>query len=170
MITYANVEDTLALIHGIKSKDRGAFRARIKHIQRIGIVPSSPGKGRKIDYAIEDIFKWAFCLQLIEFSIDPILVKELYEYSWKNVSKYLLSDMKGYFVFHPKFLSSPRSYAGPQQESRPGSRIGLEMFAGVIDSLSAIESDGKLNARLASVNLGILGREVRAALKRIGAV
>jgi hypothetical protein len=143
MITYANVEDTLALIHGIKSKDRGAFRARIKHIQRIGIVPSSPGKGRKIDYAIEDIFKWSFCL---------------------------LSDMKGYFVFHPKFLSSPRSYAGPQQESRPGSRIGLEMFAGVIDSLSAIESDGKLNARLASVNLGILGREVRAALKRIGAV
>jgi hypothetical protein len=69
------VESALARVHGISPSAIGAFRARIKHFQKIGIVTSSPGKGRRIDYSLHDVFLWGFGLELAEFGIDPLIIK-----------------------------------------------------------------------------------------------
>ena len=76
MFTYSKVERALAAVHKISPSAMGAFRGRIKHFQRLGLVPSSPGKGRKISYSLEDVYMWAMCLELQEFGIDPIIIKE----------------------------------------------------------------------------------------------
>ena len=59
MFTYKEVERALAAVHQISPSAMGAFRGRIKHFQRLGLVPSSPGKGRKISYRLEDVYVWA---------------------------------------------------------------------------------------------------------------
>jgi hypothetical protein len=50
MYTYSQVESALARVHHIPDSSLGSFRGRIKHFQRIGIVPQSSGKGKKISY------------------------------------------------------------------------------------------------------------------------
>ena len=58
-------------VHGFREHKRGAFRARLIHFQRLKIVPEAPGKGRRIPYRREDIFRWAIALEFAEFGIDP---------------------------------------------------------------------------------------------------
>ena len=56
MYTYAQVEAALAATHRVRPSSLGAFRGRIKHFQRLGLVPESPGKGRKISYKMENVY------------------------------------------------------------------------------------------------------------------
>lgn len=109
MYRYAQVELALVLAYDIPAESIGAFRGRIKHFQRIGIVPSSPGKGRKIEYQKDTVFLWAFCIELAEFGVDPTVIKAVVDSIWtkhlreafayENVDPLL-------FVTHPSFLSA----------------------------------------------------------------
>ena len=71
MYSYKVVEAALGRLHEVNDETLGAFRGRIKHFQRMGLVPSSPGKGKRIEYAFGDVCAWAFCLELEEFGMDP---------------------------------------------------------------------------------------------------
>jgi hypothetical protein len=75
--TYAQVEAALARMHGIDERSAGAFRGRIKNFQRLGIVPSSPGKGKKIVYSFADTVRWGLCLELSEFGMAPEYIKRI---------------------------------------------------------------------------------------------
>ena len=68
---YAVVEHALMAVHGFVEQKKGAFRARLIHFQRLKIVPASPGKGRRIAYRREDIFRWAIALEFAEFGMAP---------------------------------------------------------------------------------------------------
>ncbi len=53
------------------------FRARVRHLQRLGILPSSPGRGQRISYSIFDAVKWALCFELAELELGPELMERL---------------------------------------------------------------------------------------------
>lgn len=76
MFTYAEAETVLARIHGADPiAQRGAFRGRLKHLKRLGVpIGSAPGRGKKILYSMDQIYEWAFCLELAEFGLDPTLI------------------------------------------------------------------------------------------------
>lgn len=72
--TYGEIVETLARMHEVGKTIAGAFEARIRHFQRLGLVPESPGKGKRIQYNIDTAFDWAFCLELATFGIAPDVI------------------------------------------------------------------------------------------------
>ena len=95
---YKEVETILAKLHGGATEALGAFRGRLVHFQKVGIAPSSPGRGKKILYSFEDVAIWAFCLQLAEFGIDPMRIAAIKDALWSQVSPYLLGDNDDEFL------------------------------------------------------------------------
>jgi hypothetical protein len=75
--TYGEIENALATMHNVPDGARGTFKSRLKHFQRIGVVPASPGKGQKLDYQIDDAVKWAACFEFAELGLPPDQIKLL---------------------------------------------------------------------------------------------
>ncbi len=83
-LSYAEAEAVLARLHGAREDvQKNAFRGRLKHLKRLGIpLNSSPGRGSKVDYFEDELFQWAFSLELAEFGIDPSTIARLVEAEW----------------------------------------------------------------------------------------
>jgi hypothetical protein len=106
LFSYAQVETILVAAYKIKPSAKGAFRGRIKHFQRLGIVPSSPGKGRKIAYERKDIYAWALCLEFAEFGMDPTIAREFFKHSFPLIDALLhKKNLPKYLVFYPNVVS-----------------------------------------------------------------
>ena len=84
MFTYAQAEAVLARLHGVSGDvQRRAFRARLKNLKRLGIPRGiHPGRGAKIWYHDEQIYEWAFSLELTQFGLDPSLIVGVIERAW----------------------------------------------------------------------------------------
>jgi hypothetical protein len=72
---YADILRAVALRHGAIGEGLQTFKSRLKHFQRIGLVPSSPGKGQKIKYTAVDAIKWAVCFELAALGMAPEHIK-----------------------------------------------------------------------------------------------
>ncbi|UGY15574.1 hypothetical protein HAP48_0044870 [Bradyrhizobium septentrionale] len=84
-VSYADAEGILARIHRAGDVQQAAFRARLKHLKRLGIpLESSPGRGAKIWYFEEQMWQWAIALELAEFGIDPGTVAEFIKENWSS--------------------------------------------------------------------------------------
>jgi hypothetical protein len=174
MYTYAQVERALAAVHEVPEAAMGAFRGRFKHFQRLGMVPSSPGRGRKIVYSLDDVYFWALCLQLEEFGLDPTKIKAFYMLDFRHIVSMLVGDKsKKYWVFSPNFLS--QWYSRPDLAltySRPdlGTKKTLWETSGCfVDDLSEIDQGSGpvfdvLRKRSASINLGWLRAAIAKSL------
>jgi hypothetical protein len=104
MYSYAKVEAALAKAFGIRSEGMGAFRGRIKHFKKLGISPSTPGKGQKIAYEMKDILRWAIALEFAEFGIDPVVIKPALHFV-ENVLEERPIDKNVWLVFSPQLMS-----------------------------------------------------------------
>jgi hypothetical protein len=111
LYSYAQVENALAEAFGIGPDKRGALRGRIKHFQRLGISPSSPGKGRTIDYEKKDALRWAIAMEFAEFGIDPTVIKPAL-YIVGNALAEHANDKNVWLVFSPRLMSHPAQDGG----------------------------------------------------------
>ena len=69
--------------------------------------PSSPGKGKRINYTIGDVYLWGFGLELAQFGIDPVTIKKIAVKLWNNIFYTAFgqeTDSHQYFFFHPALL------------------------------------------------------------------
>jgi hypothetical protein len=168
MLGYARVEAALAKVHDIPHEAMGALRGRIKHFQRLGIVPSSPGKGKKITYNVEDIYRWALCLELAQFGMDPTVIKRLVQFHWFNVSV-VLSEKEGEedskFFFHPDLMAA----SFPKLDTVPPTSRG-SVTAMVVKNLVEVDKYARgraeeVKARFGLINLSRLRRQIQRALE-----
>lgn len=77
MYSYAQIVSALMVMHGVTPEWEKSFRAKVRHFQRLRILPSSPGRGQKIHFPISQCFHWAFCFELAELGLPPAQVEAL---------------------------------------------------------------------------------------------
>jgi hypothetical protein len=173
---YAVVERALMAVHGFVEQKRGAFRARLIHFQRLQIVPAAPGKGHRIAYQKEDIFRWAIALEFAEFGIDPTEIKKLLDLNWRRVAQVVLGPKDGprdkYLFFHPNLLG--RLSREDEREAPDKSGTPYRVTIAIISSLADLDREAKTDqahasldrfrARYGMINLSHLRRQVEANL------
>jgi hypothetical protein len=113
-LLYGPVEKALAHICWIDEHQKGAFRGKLKHLQRIGLPEIEPGKGRRVAYTRELVFQWLIALLLGQLGIDPVLVVRTVKENWKNVlapaieaaiSRRARAGNHVYLVLRPRLMS-----------------------------------------------------------------
>ncbi|MFD1983540.1 hypothetical protein ACFSOZ_12755 [Mesorhizobium newzealandense] len=115
MLTYAAAEAVLAGMYKLGSDVQGkAFRARLKHLKRLGVpLGSHPGRGTKIWYHDEQVYQWAFCLELAEFGIDPTTVVTFIRESWPDIFEHFKKAFGRQGADELCFYCEPRFMAAP---------------------------------------------------------
>jgi hypothetical protein len=112
MLHYATVERVLADVHGIDEAGFGAFRGRLQHLQKLGLSPERPGKGRRIEYTDDFVCVWSFALQFLELGIAPNVTVAFARSSegWQSIQWGFSADeeSKGdrFVIFDPRVLQN----------------------------------------------------------------
>lgn len=170
VFTYAQVERVLADVHEVPPRLLGSFRGRIKHFQRLGIVPASPGRGRKIAYSVNDVLLWGFGLELSEFGIDPTVIREILKHAWPRVLDAVtrVGPMDRFWFFSPSMVNAAPKRDTPDDGSEDGPFV---IWFRIIDKLDDIDPQDvaaaeRLKARYGMINLTRLRREIVEALER----
>jgi hypothetical protein len=83
---YAEVEDALARMCRVRPDvQKKAFRGKLQHFQKLGIpLDLKPGKGKKNSYTENEVFQWALCLELAEYSVHPSAIADTIRAYWKS--------------------------------------------------------------------------------------
>jgi hypothetical protein len=82
---FGAVERALTRVLRIDAHQHGAFRGRLKHLQRLGLPALEPGKGKRIGYTRELVLQWLIALLLAQLGIDPVLIVQAIKRDWKAV-------------------------------------------------------------------------------------
>jgi hypothetical protein len=114
MFSYKDVERILFDIYGNSNRPSGqsigALRGRIKNLQKIGLSPSNPGRGKRVSYHYEDLARWAICFELAEIGFDPSTIKRFIEAHWNSIfPTFHKTDDADLVVFCPSCLSDNKS-------------------------------------------------------------
>ena len=178
---YAVVEQALMAVHGFVEQKRGAFRARLIHFQRLKIVPAAPGKGRRIAYRREDIFRWAIALEFAEFGLDPTEIKKILDVHWRGIAPTVLETPDGpdkYLFFHPNLLGRLSREDERETALKPGAPYSITIA--IISDLAELDKRAKTDqargaldrfrARHGMINLSRLHRQVEANLVRFSKI
>lgn len=170
MFRYAQVEAALARLHAIDESGMGALKGVIIHLQRQGLVPANPGRGKRIDYTLENVWLWAVCLELLQFGLDPKIaaraVWSLQATLEKEFAQLPERAEDRVFVFWPAIVTD--------RIKRETHQFGVS-FAFGFDDASNVKlteaPEGLIPAqrrRVAAINLSALRRELVAALDEAG--
>ena len=151
------------------------------HFQKLGIVPSSPGRGAKIDYDLKAAVDWAVAFELAELGIQPELIKfliqvyggaifDFFENKFRLFPESAASDEDILFCFDAAFLTI---HLNPKSGIFDLTRTDL-MERGMFDyrataalkPLSMLPSffDAPHVRRVSAINLSRLKRELGKAL------
>ena len=89
--TYGDVEAVLARLNRVSAEKRVAFRARLKHFQRLGFPPGvNTGSGKRALYTFPLLLMMAFATELTQAGMAPKRVAKTLKHSWDSVEWSLL--------------------------------------------------------------------------------
>jgi hypothetical protein len=172
---YLVVEQALMAVHGVVEQKKGAFRARLIHFQRLKIVPAAPGKGRRIAYRREDIFRWAIALEFAEFGMAPTEIQKILDINWPRIAHALLEareEADRYLFFHPQLLGRLSPEDERETPVKPDAPYAITIA--IISDLTELDKQAKTDrartsldrfrARYGMINLSRLRRKVEETL------
>ena len=175
---YAAVEKALMAVHDFGKQKRGVFKGRLIHFQRLKIVRAAPGKGRRIAYRREDIFRWAIALEFAEFGIDPTEIKKILDLNWPRIADAVLelsADRDRYLFFHPSLLGRLSSEDERETSDKPGASYSVT--TAIVSDIAELDRHAKTDqarasldryrARYGMINLSRLRRQVEANLSAV---
>jgi hypothetical protein len=84
-LPFGQLEKGFIRILWIEESQKGAFRGKLKHLQKLGLPGGQHGKGRRIAYTREVGFQLLIALLLAQLGIDPVLVVQTVKEQWKTV-------------------------------------------------------------------------------------
>jgi hypothetical protein len=168
---YSEVEDALLSLHdkGIDDVEsahkRKTIRARILHFQRLGLVPSAPGRGQKIRYRVADIIRWAICIELTQLGLPPEQVRDVFRLcgiSFFHAFEGPIPDEDLIFILSGNFLDWHLNSANKEKTYVKGTMMsGILPASEVSSRLFGLE---KLQ-RVLMINMTHVKRQLGKALK-----
>jgi hypothetical protein len=165
MYSYAQVEAALAEVHHVDDRAIMAFRGRINNLKRLGVVPSSGGRGKKITYDVFNVLELAFCLQLAEFGIDPSTISKLSANIKSDVNRAAKigenSTEDIYIAFFPSILTA---------QIHEGSHTKCGAFSFMIAPESEVTAKWLREKLIPKINFIGADRLFKHAAKRIAAI
>lgn len=94
-LTYGEVEATLADLNRIADEKRIAFKARLKHFQRLGFPEgANTGTGKRVVYTIPMLFKLVLAVELTQVGMPPKLISEVIERNWPFLAESLIENLE----------------------------------------------------------------------------
>ena len=167
---YAQVERALARANGLPLTDEvmKTFRGRLRNLQKIGLSPAQPGKGRTILYAPRDLMFWAVCLELSQAGLPPSTVKEIMDAGIISDSAFVMTTVfvdknepiDKYLLIQPEFLS----WHIEGQTAKRLSERDKQKRVVTIHTLEVLVSRG-LSSRSILINLSATQRRMAAAIE-----
>ncbi len=161
MYPYRTVERALTRLHGDSGAASLRIGARIKHFIHLGFTPESPGRGKRISYTFEDVAKWAYALQLLEYGMDPTAMKFAVQKSWEDVWPAMEKEDCGQndiLFASPRAISYPNSWAAFEVSVLSHGTPAFEMASRSVGFFRSM-----------TINLSAVSRELWAALEEAGA-
>ncbi len=180
IVRYGEIEKAIASLHGVTEQSSGVFRGRLRHFQKLGIVPSSPGRGAKIDYDLKAAVDWAIAFELAELGVQPELIRFLIQVYGGGIFDFFENKFRLFpesadshedivFCFDAAFLTIHMSPKGGMFDL-----IRADLTRGTFDcpSTAAFKPLSKLQSffdaphvrRVSAINLSRLKREFGKAL------
>ncbi|MBA3667951.1 MAG: hypothetical protein H0W65_09540 [Sphingomonas sp.] len=90
-LSYGDVEATLARLNRIAEDKRVAFRARLKHFQRLGFPPGvNTGTGKRAIYTFPLLLMMAFATEFAQAGMAPKRIVKTLSANWNEVEWSLL--------------------------------------------------------------------------------
>lgn len=84
---YRQVEAVCAAVAGVPADKRGAFKARLRHLQTLGFPPgTNTGKGRRAAYSISNLLQLAIAMELAQAGVGPLRTVRLVMNSWRSLA------------------------------------------------------------------------------------
>jgi hypothetical protein len=172
---YAAVEAALAELFRAKTdRQRRTFRARINHLQRLGVLELAPGKGRAAQYELDHVWRWMLALELAELGIAPAtaaaLIKAYWERALADIFRYAAKAIEAgkpdvyLWLKGPTLMSSSWN---PKSDRFPGvPHIGSIGPSDLKDVLKSLQKDDP--PRVCLVNLTARLRVLNAQLRHEG--
>ncbi len=106
---YGEIQRAIASLHFVAEQSSGVFRGRLRHFQKLGLVPAAPGRGAKIDYDRRAVVDWAVAFELVELGVQPELIKHFIELCGRGIFDFFeqpTPDGEDRFLcFDPRFLT-----------------------------------------------------------------
>jgi hypothetical protein len=109
-LAYADVEGVLARLNRIADEKRTAFRARLKHLQRLGFpAGANTGTGKRAVYDADMLFQLVMAVELIQCGLPPKLIVSVLTHNWTATQHGLLFAMVSDDLFErmAPFFKSP---------------------------------------------------------------
>ncbi|MEJ6594676.1 hypothetical protein [Parasphingorhabdus sp.] len=116
-ISYGELEDFLAEIHGVAAEKRSALKGRLKHFQRLKWpAGTNQGKGARVKYGVGQTLSLATGFELLQLGLTPERVVEHFKFSFVTLPMGFLSSLGQYgpnpdpvfYIFSPESLQSLR--------------------------------------------------------------
>ena len=85
-VTYAQVERALVATYGVPREAQGAFRGKLGHLQRQGLLGAhhQPGKGNALAYTPDLMHRLLFACEALEFGLSRATVVALVDVLWSR--------------------------------------------------------------------------------------
>jgi hypothetical protein len=106
--SYGEIEAAIRGMHAVPDGRIATFKARIRHLQRVQLLPSS-GRGIKAKYEVADAWRWTICFALVQCGLPPEAVKSVLGAAGRKLTINFAGDGHGtedrIFWLRPEFLS-----------------------------------------------------------------
>lgn len=173
---FAAVEHALAHAFGALAVQKTTFAARLAHFRKLGAM-DRPGKGSRVAYSEDDLWRLMLCCELAEFDFPPMDIVQIVQRHW-NVSRYFQQaiDLAKQFPKADIMVAIPvrfmsYKWTGGWKESDTGisfessSPVGGVQFFKATDHKTFLKAMREPGQRVCIFNLSARVKAVQEALK-----